>query len=183
MTTPTTQPSSLPRCLTWERSSKDKEQLRRFRPPCLWFCYRSFHAVRAHRWSPMCRHWLRDTRGLCEGQEFKGQVGSRSSHSDSTDRVGLMTGHLQADWVALPLRFMTHVVVTDGMALTQQHSRQTPSQPRCFLSCFFTLTGSLQTFEAQLCYQQTFRFTEKSNLKHHCSILCIRSTLFSRRHV
>ncbi len=43
--------------------------------------------------------------------------------SNAVDQQFLITCHLQAVWGALPLRFMTHVVVTTGTTL-----RSTPDK-------------------------------------------------------
>lgn len=61
-----------------------------------------------------------------EVQRAEGSVFSHSDNSDmclmgqpnAVDQQFLMACHLQAVWGALPLRFMTHVVVTTGATLS-----------------------------------------------------------------
>lgn len=92
------------------------------------------------------------------------------------DQQFLMTCHLQVVWGALPLRFMTHVVVTTGMTLSSTPDKRQVNPatffPVSFLAFLFLLINwVIANLQGLSLLQAIFRFTERLNLQDHCSIL------------
>lgn len=92
---------------------------------------------------------------------------------NAVDQQFLMTCHLQAVWGALPLRFMTYVVVTTGTTLGSTPDKLQVVAYSFWLHPFFSLTGSLQTFKAYLYYYKKYPGSLKSYSSKNTAVFCL----------